>query len=221
MLSKMQRVARPAATKGVSHRLCPRRQPNQLPPDSKQPRAPRTSLRNLFYRPALMQCGLIRNAVAQARGFAGIPTSKATAPAYNIVDHQYDVVVVGAGGAGLRAAVGCAQSGLKSACVSKLFPTRSHTVAAQGGINAALGNMSEDDWRWHMCVFSLLRAPTETPVPAPRSRTPAPHALVGTQRRSEANRRRLPALLPPSAAGSPPQLDFSGRAPLPRLAPHR
>ena len=51
---------------------------------------------------------------------------------------------------GLRAAVGCAQSGLKAACVTKLFPTRSHTVAAQGGINAALGNMSEDDWRWHM-----------------------------------------------------------------------
>ncbi|MBL8560392.1 MAG: succinate dehydrogenase flavoprotein subunit [Hyphomonadaceae bacterium] len=71
-------------------------------------------------------------------------------PAYTWVDHDYDVVVVGAGGSGLRAAVGCAQAGLKTACISKVFPTRSHTVAAQGGISAALGNMGEDDWRWHM-----------------------------------------------------------------------
>ena len=63
---------------------------------------------------------------------------------------QYSAIVVGAGGAGLRAAVGLTEAGLKTACVSKLFPTRSHTVAAQGGINAALGNMTEDDWRWHM-----------------------------------------------------------------------
>ena len=69
---------------------------------------------------------------------------------YEIVDHEYDVVVVGAGGAGLRATLGAAQAGLKTACVTKVFPTRSHTVAAQGGISAALGNMSEDDWRWHM-----------------------------------------------------------------------
>ena len=69
---------------------------------------------------------------------------------YQIVDHAYDVVVVGAGGSGLRAALGCAQSGLKTACVTKVFPTRSHTVAAQGGIAASLGNMGEDDWRWHM-----------------------------------------------------------------------
>ena len=68
---------------------------------------------------------------------------------YHIVDHTYDAVVVGAGGAGLRAAVGFAESGFKVACITKLFPTRSHTVAAQGGINAALGNMTEDDWRWH------------------------------------------------------------------------
>ena len=67
-----------------------------------------------------------------------------------VVDHEYDALVVGAGGAGLRAAMGCAEAGFKTACVTKLFPTRSHTVAAQGGINAALGNMSEDDWRWHM-----------------------------------------------------------------------
>jgi succinate dehydrogenase / fumarate reductase, flavoprotein subunit len=70
--------------------------------------------------------------------------------AYEIVDHEYDVVVVGAGGAGLRATLGMAERGLKTACVSKVFPTRSHTVAAQGGISAALGNMGEDDWRWHM-----------------------------------------------------------------------
>jgi succinate dehydrogenase / fumarate reductase flavoprotein subunit len=70
--------------------------------------------------------------------------------AYSWVDHTFDVVVVGAGGSGLRAAVGCAQAGLKTACISKVFPTRSHTVAAQGGISAALGNMGEDDWRWHM-----------------------------------------------------------------------
>ncbi len=70
--------------------------------------------------------------------------------AYPIVDHEYDVVVVGAGGAGLRATFGMAAKGLRTACVSKLFPTRSHTVAAQGGVSAALGNMGEDDWRWHM-----------------------------------------------------------------------
>ena len=70
--------------------------------------------------------------------------------AYPIEDHTYDVVVVGAGGSGLRAVVGCSEAGLKTACITKVFPTRSHTVAAQGGIAAALGNMGEDDWRWHM-----------------------------------------------------------------------
>lgn len=69
---------------------------------------------------------------------------------YNIVEHVYDVVVVGAGGAGLRATLGMAEKGFKTACVTKVFPTRSHTVAAQGGVSAALGNMGEDDWRWHM-----------------------------------------------------------------------
>ena len=63
------------------------------------------------------------------------------APAYNIIDHSYDVVVVGAGGAGLRATLGMTVEGLRTACVSKVFPTRSHTVAAQGGISAALGNI--------------------------------------------------------------------------------
>ncbi len=69
---------------------------------------------------------------------------------YQFIDHSYDVVVVGAGGAGLRATFGLAHSGLSTACITKEFPTRSHTVAAQGGISAALGNMGEDDWRWHM-----------------------------------------------------------------------
>ncbi|MEO0972058.1 MAG: succinate dehydrogenase flavoprotein subunit [Pseudomonadota bacterium] len=69
---------------------------------------------------------------------------------YKIVDHTYDVVVVGAGGSGLRATLGLAEAGLNTACITKVFPTRSHTVAAQGGISAALANMGEDDWRWHM-----------------------------------------------------------------------
>src|SRR5688500_13861338 len=70
--------------------------------------------------------------------------------AYKLHEHAYDMVVVGAGGAGLRATFGLAQQGLKTACLTKVFPTRSHTVAAQGGISAALGNMGPDDWRWHM-----------------------------------------------------------------------
>ena len=70
--------------------------------------------------------------------------------AYSFIDHTFDVVIVGAGGAGLRATLGCAHANLKTACVTKLFPTRSHTVAAQGGISAAIGNMGQDDWRWHM-----------------------------------------------------------------------
>ncbi|WP_431065161.1 succinate dehydrogenase flavoprotein subunit [Methylotuvimicrobium sp.] len=69
---------------------------------------------------------------------------------YKIIEHSYDVVVVGAGGAGLRATFGMVEKGLKTACISKVFPTRSHTVAAQGGISAALGNMGEDNWRFHM-----------------------------------------------------------------------
>ncbi len=72
------------------------------------------------------------------------------AQSYEIIDHVYDVVVVGAGGAGLRAVRGLSEAGLSTACVTKVFPTRSHTVAAQGGVSAALGNMGEDDWRWHM-----------------------------------------------------------------------
>ena len=69
---------------------------------------------------------------------------------YEIIEHDFDVVVVGAGGAGLRATLGLVEAGFNTACITKVFPTRSHTVAAQGGISAALGNMGEDDWRWHM-----------------------------------------------------------------------
>jgi succinate dehydrogenase / fumarate reductase flavoprotein subunit len=76
--------------------------------------------------------------------------TKPSLGAYNVIDHTYDVVVVGAGGAGLRATFGMGAAGLKTACVTKVFPTRSHTVAAQGGIGAALGNMGDDNWRWHM-----------------------------------------------------------------------
>src|ERR1700741_4003186 len=75
--------------------------------------------------------------------------------AYEIVDHSFDVIVLGAGGAGLRATLGMVAAGLNTACITKVFPTRSHTVAAQGGISAALGNMEKDDWRWH--VFDTVR----------------------------------------------------------------
>ena len=80
----------------------------------------------------------------------GVANPALNGAAYPITDHTFDVIVVGAGGAGLRAAVGCAAAGLRTACISKVFPTRSHTVAAQGGISASLGNMGPDDWRWHM-----------------------------------------------------------------------
>ena len=83
-------------------------------------------------------------------GSSGSSAPALNGKAYPITDHTFDVVVVGAGGAGLRASVGCAQAGLRTACISKVFPTRSHTVAAQGGISASLGNMGPDDWRWHM-----------------------------------------------------------------------
>ena len=80
----------------------------------------------------------------------GVAAPAQNGKAYPITDHTFDVVIVGAGGAGLRAGVGCAQAGLRTACITKVFPTRSHTVAAQGGISASLGNMGPDDWRWHM-----------------------------------------------------------------------
>src|SRR6202140_5210437 len=86
----------------------------------------------------------------KGNGANGTGTFATNGKAYPIEDHTYDVVVVGAGGAGLRAVVGCSEAGLRTACITKVFPTRSHTVAAQGGISAALGNMHPDDWRWHM-----------------------------------------------------------------------
>merc|ERR1719473_1773352 len=92
----------------------------------------------------VLRSSALRRAPAAVRCFSQAPT-----PAYKIIDHEYDAVVVGAGGAGLRAAFGLSEQGFKTACITKLFPTRSHTVAAQGGINAALGNMTEDDWKWH------------------------------------------------------------------------
>ena len=80
----------------------------------------------------------------------GHAASSKAGSAYPITDHTFDVVVVGAGGAGLRATVGCSEAGLRTACISKVFPTRSHTVAAQGGVAASLGNMGSDNWKWHM-----------------------------------------------------------------------
>ncbi|KAK5714283.1 succinate dehydrogenase flavoprotein subunit [Elasticomyces elasticus] len=91
-----------------------------------------------------------RGLLGQAQRRRATTTAASTPFNHSIIDHHYDAIVVGAGGAGLRAAVGLAESGLNTACITKLFPTRSHTVAAQGGINAALGNMGKDDWRWHM-----------------------------------------------------------------------
>ena len=94
---------------------------------------------------------MAENGTTSANG--GQPHRTATAQngkAYAFVDHTFDVVVVGAGGAGLRATLGAAQAGLRTACITKVFPTRSHTVAAQGGVAASLGNMGKDDWRWHM-----------------------------------------------------------------------
>ena len=87
---------------------------------------------------------------ANGNGANGVGGPATNGYAYPIEDHTYDVVVVGAGGAGLRATVGCGEAGLRTACITKVFPTRSHTVAAQGGISASLGNMHEDNWRWHM-----------------------------------------------------------------------
>lgn len=80
----------------------------------------------------------------------GFTKTSTVANSYEVIDHKFDALVLGAGGAGLRAAFGLSEAGFHTACITKLFPTRSHTVAAQGGINAALGNMEEDDWRWHM-----------------------------------------------------------------------
>src|SRR5260370_41106455 len=87
---------------------------------------------------------------ADGNGKAPIGGPAGNGKAYPIEDHTYDVVVVGAGGAGLRAVGGCSEAGLRTGCITKVFPTRSHTGAAQGGISASLGNMHPDDWSWHM-----------------------------------------------------------------------
>ncbi|XP_053610495.1 succinate dehydrogenase [ubiquinone] flavoprotein subunit, mitochondrial [Plodia interpunctella] len=103
--------------------------------------------------PASLATYLYRNlhlSVGGARPAKDASTNSNTTKAYTVIDHKHDALVIGAGGAGLRAAFGLVQEGFKTAVVTKLFPTRSHTVAAQGGINAALGNMEEDNWLWHM-----------------------------------------------------------------------
>ncbi|ODV61372.1 flavoprotein subunit of succinate dehydrogenase complex [Ascoidea rubescens DSM 1968] len=103
-----------------------------------------------FFSSTSRSLQVIKNDSAKKDGKTSQNAAKAMGDKYHIIDHEYDCVVVGAGGAGLRAAFGLANAGYKTACLSKLFPTRSHTVAAQGGINAALGNMHADDWHWHM-----------------------------------------------------------------------
>lgn len=106
---------------------------------------PNTSTHKKMLRTGLRLRQLSTSCVRRHAAPAGLGAGK-----YNVIDHEYDCLVVGAGGAGLRAAFGLAEAGFKTACISKLFPTRSHTVAAQGGINAALGNMHKDNWKWHM-----------------------------------------------------------------------
>ena len=114
---------------------------------------------NTFFAIAVGATCILRGAEARLRGLRNDHerTSQrcrqacaSTVRPIAITDHTYDVIVVGAGGAGLRATLGCAEAGLKTACITKVFPTRSHTVAAQGGVAASLGNMGPDDWRWHM-----------------------------------------------------------------------
>merc|ERR1712035_155375 len=103
----------------------------------------------LVSRPAVTGNRQLHFTVGGRKGDAKVAADQISRD-YPVVDHTYDAVVVGAGGAGLRAAFGLVEEGFKTAVVTKLFPTRSHTVAAQGGINAALGNMEKDDWKWHM-----------------------------------------------------------------------
>ena len=124
-------------------------------PPGKIPRPSILTSEAQFSRASRLQTRAFSSTRPAARVFANGPLrAKEASPfvsnKYTVIDHEYDALVVGAGGAGLRAAFGLAEAGFNTACISKLFPTRSHTVAAQGGINAALGNMHEDDWRWHM-----------------------------------------------------------------------
>ena len=112
--------------------------------------------------------------------------------AYEIIDHDYDVVVVGAGGAGLRATLGMTAAGLGTACLTKVFPTRSHTVAAQGGVGASLGNMAEDCWQWHM-YDTVKGSDGSTDDGEERFNAPAPppwtgHAILHTLYSRQARR---------------------------------
>ncbi|KAJ3579902.1 hypothetical protein NPX13_g664 [Xylaria arbuscula] len=139
---------------------CRCRHLSALPPSTSFKMASSMALRRLatgstFSRATTLSTRAFSTTRPVSRIFANNPLRAKEAPIhvsnkYAVVDHEYDALVVGAGGAGLRAAFGLAEAGFNTACISKLFPTRSHTVAAQGGINAALGNMHEDDWRWHM-----------------------------------------------------------------------
>ncbi|KZO97895.1 succinate dehydrogenase [Calocera viscosa TUFC12733] len=109
-------------------------------------RTPKVAFRRQFHASA----SAARLVATQPVRAQEVKTWGPVAGKYPLIEHEYDAIVVGAGAAGLRAAFGLAEAGFNTACITKLFPTRSHTVAAQGGINAALGNMTEDDWRWHM-----------------------------------------------------------------------
>jgi succinate dehydrogenase cytochrome b556 subunit/succinate dehydrogenase hydrophobic membrane anchor protein len=168
---------------------------------------------------------LVRRLIMAIRRSRNVPAY--TARPTPITDHTFDVVVVGAGGAGLRATVGCSQAGLRTACITKVFPTRSHTVAAQGGIAASLGNMGKDDWQWHMydtvkgsdwlgdqdaieylvreCAGRGLRARAlGRAVLAHRGRQDLPAALRRHDHRTSATaRRRSAPARPPTAPATP------------------
>ena len=139
--------------------------------------------------------------------------------AYEIIEHSYDVVIIGAGGAGLRAALGMASSGLSTACVTKVFPTRSHTVAAQGGMAASLGNMGDgDNWRFHMYDtvkgFRLARRPGRHRVRVPRGS--AGSAGIGTLQRSVLAHGRRPDLSASVRRSDPRIREGDGKAHLRR-----
>ena len=161
-----------------------------------------------------------------AEGPEGRPVGPGGRRAYQLVDHYHDVVVVGAGGAGLRATLGMAEQGLKTACVTKVFPTRSHTVAAQGGIAASLGNMGADHWQWHMYdtvkgsdwlgdIDTIEYVAREAPAPstswnitacrsaAPRTARSISGPFGGRHRNSATGRRCSAPARPPTAPATP------------------
>ena len=136
-------MARPLSRSWLYFPSCVRTPPSNYSRTRLRPRSCRTS------KPTNLSAQQTRGFLDQAPRRRATTSFSPSFP-HPIIDHHYDAIVLGAGGAGLRAATGLAESGLQTACITKLFPTRSHTVAAQGGINAALGNMTKDDWRWHM-----------------------------------------------------------------------